>query len=65
MKISYDVYHPGERSAGINAFEDTVTIHIDSGDPGGEDDEFAEHMRQSLADWYDGAKVKIEGITKT
>lgn len=65
MKISYDIYHHGERSAGINAFEDTVIIQIDSGDPGGEDGEFAEFMRQSLADWFDGAKVKIEGITKT
>jgi hypothetical protein len=63
MKINYDIHHPGERSAGVNAFEDTVTIEIESGDPGGNNGEFAEHMRDSLKEWFDGAKVKIKEIT--
>jgi hypothetical protein len=62
MKITYDIYHPGERSAEINAFEDTVTIEVESGDPGGMDDEFAKHMRESLKEWFDGAKVSVNKI---
>ena len=30
---------------------------VDSGDPGGEPGEFAEALRQFLAEWFDGAGV--------
>ncbi|OPZ48255.1 MAG: hypothetical protein BWY95_00962 [Bacteroidetes bacterium ADurb.BinA104] len=56
----YSIDSPGESAAGIRSFTDEVMIIVDSGDPGGEEtgeDSFAEHMRQALTEWYDGAKV--------
>ena len=55
----YEIVHPGERAAGIDAFTDVVTITIESGEPGGEPGEFAQFMRDCLADWYDGARVTL------
>lgn len=55
----YDINEPGERGAGINPFSDTIKIIVDSGNPGGEDGEFAEFMREALAEWYDSASVHL------
>jgi len=57
MKIVFDIYMPGDFSAGIAGFSDMVSIEVDSGDPGGDAGEFKEHMKQALVEWYDGAKV--------
>lgn len=59
MSITYDVFFPGDKNAGLHAFGDTVTVTIASGDPGGEPDEFAEWMLQSLREWFDIAGVQI------
>jgi hypothetical protein len=54
------VYFPGEVAAGLYPFDDDVSVTLDSGNPGGEDGEFEEYMRQCLADWYD-TKVIYKG----
>lgn len=53
----YYIHQPPEYSAGMVGFDDEVSITVDSGDPGGEEGEFAEFMWQVLSDWYDGATV--------
>lgn len=57
LKITYDVYVPSELSAGLRGFSDTITVTVESGDPGGTKEEFIEHIRESLAEWYDGATI--------
>lgn len=59
MKIQFKIHQHHEPAAGIMFYGDTITIEIESGDPGGEKGEFAEHMREALAEWYD---VKVEII---
>ena len=56
MKIEFEIYHPGEMAAGIFPYEDKVTVTVEH-DPGGEKGEFEEYMRESLAEWFDGAHV--------
>lgn len=59
----YHIEHPGEYAAGIRAFTDTVTIAVDSGEPGGDEEgeySFHEFMLQALKEWYDGAHVREE-----
>jgi hypothetical protein len=58
MKKHFIVYHPGEAAAGIEPLNDTITVEVASGDPGGEPGEFEEAMVHSLSDWYD-ANCKI------
>ena len=60
MNIKYTIIHNGEPAAGFLPFSDMVTIFVKSGDPGGEDGEFRDYMKQCLAEWYDGAKVYLE-----
>jgi hypothetical protein len=55
--LKFHVYFPGELSAGLREYSETVVIYLESGDPGGEPREFQEYMRKALAEWYDGAKV--------
>ncbi len=43
-KITYDIDDPGDMSAGIWGFSDTITIMIDSRDPGCGEGEFEEFM---------------------
>jgi len=50
---------PGEMSAGIIGFNDTITVIVDSGDPGGEPGEFEEYIREMLNEWYDGGSVVL------
>lgn len=59
MELTFDVRHPGEPAAGFNGYTETVKVSVESGDPGGRDGEFAEHMQQALADWFCGAEVKL------
>ena len=57
-EFDFVVEHPGERGAGILPFSDSIIIQVASGDPGGDDGEFEEHMRNALKEWYDGAFVE-------
>jgi len=57
MKYNFEVSHPGEPGAGIIGFTDTVTIILESGIPGGDPGDFAGHLKATLVEWYDGAKV--------
>ena len=59
MTITYDVIHPSELGAGLRGYEEIVTVTVDSGDPGGSPNEFAEEMQKFLAEWFDGAAVGI------
>lgn len=56
--IIYEVSHPGERASGVSSYEDTVLVMVDSGDPGGEPNEFEMYMKACLAEWFDGARVE-------
>ena len=62
--VIFDIKHPGEIGAGIYSFTDTVTVNIESGNPGGEEGEFEEHIMDVLCDWYDGAYVSIRKVPK-
>lgn len=55
----FQVEHPGEPGAGIIGFTDTVTVTLDSGNPGGDEGEFEEDIRSYLAEWFDGAGVTL------
>ena len=59
MELTFDIYFPGEFAAGLNSYTETVKIAVESGDPGGEPGEFAEHVRKALAEWFDGARVAL------
>ena len=58
MKLVFDVDFCGEPAAGLYSYHETVTILVESGDPGGEEGEFAQFMRDTLAEWFDGAGVE-------
>jgi hypothetical protein len=59
LNIKYDIDHPGEESAGIISYSECVHVKVEN-DPGGEEGEFSEYMRECLAEWFDGARVDIE-----
>lgn len=52
-QFTFDITAPAELAAGRRGFEDRVTVIVDSGDPGGDGDEFAVYLRQSLGEWFD------------
>ena len=53
----FKIQHGGEIDAGIRAYSDRVIVWCESGDWGGDPGEFEEHMRQAIAEWFDGAGV--------
>lgn len=55
-ELKFDVYHPGEMEAGIWGYSDAVTVTVEN-DPGGEEGEFEQYMRECLAEWFNGANV--------
>ncbi|MGF6996875.1 hypothetical protein [Paraburkholderia sp. GAS32] len=57
MSLAFNVDMPSDMSAGRLGFTDAVTVTVASGDPGGEAGEFAQYMRDCLAEWFDGAGV--------
>lgn len=52
--FTFEIKENHDQDAGITFYGDTVSITVHSGDPGGDVADFVEHMRQALADWYDG-----------
>lgn len=59
MTITYRVHVPSDKAAGIQGVDDTITIFIASGDPGGQKGEFIEHMCKALSEWYEGGVVSV------
>lgn len=59
MTLQFEVNMPSELAAGLRGFTDTVTVTVESGDPTGEPGEFAQYMRDCLAEWFDGAGVQL------
>lgn len=55
----FDIEHKGEPAAEIIGYSDRVEITIESCDPGGEPGEFEQHMKEALAEWFDGAEINI------
>jgi hypothetical protein len=53
----YDVVMPSELAAGLHGYTETVTVILDSGDPGGTPGEFQLSLQQFLGEWFDGATV--------
>lgn len=60
MTLHFQITHPGELAAGIRSYTERVSITVESGNPGGDAGEFFAFMRDSLADWFDGARVAEE-----
>lgn len=52
--LTFDVCFVGEPAAGLMPYNYTITMH-----GGEENDGAAEHMRQALAEYYDGATVTL------
>lgn len=61
LTLRYRIYFSGELVASFYPFDDDVVITVGSGEPGGEPGEFAEHMRQCLAEWYETNQVELIG----
>lgn len=59
FKITFKIHPHHEPGVGIDFYGDTVTIEVESGDPGGDPGEFAERMKKALESWYD---FKVEEI---
>jgi len=75
LTLTFDVVHPGDvmqslrcgqvvKQAGLRAYNDTVTVTVDSGSPGGYwlnelPQEFIDHILQSFSQWFDGAAVGL------
>lgn len=57
MKLVFYIEVPPEEAAGMIGCNDTVTIQVESGNPGGEDGEFTEYMKDVLKEWYDTPRV--------
>ena len=57
LKHEYLVVFEGDRAAGLHPFTEIVSISVDSGDPGGQDNEFRDYMRDCISEWYDCASV--------
>lgn len=58
QKFGFEVTHPGEMSAGMDGYTESITVIVEN-DPGGDDGDFAQHMQDCLADWFSGARVTI------
>ena len=56
-KYTYEIESTGEPDAGYIPYRDTITVTVDSGDPGGEGNEFGDFMAGCLAEWYEGADI--------
>lgn len=54
MRLKFNIEHKGEIGAGIRSYTDTVIIDVESGDPGGDNEEFMNFMQSALAEWFDG-----------
>lgn len=59
--FEFEVVFPGEEAAGLRAFTETVKVAVGSGDLGGEDGAFQQHMQSALSEWFDGAGVGVVG----
>ena len=56
----FGIYCPVDVAAGLRSYGDTVTISIESGDPGGDPGEFETYIKEILSDWFDGARVWVK-----
>ena len=58
---TFEIDAPGDWGGGIPDCQDTVTITVASGDPGGdaESEEFIDHIIESLQLWYDTPSVVL------
>jgi len=61
LVLHYRIHIPPEPAAGLPGGDDEVTIIVESGNPGGEPGEFAEYMRQCLAEWCETDQVELIG----
>lgn len=59
-RIVFQVSFPGDSSAGMLPYSDTIRMEVESGNVSGEPGEFVELLRQTLSEWYDGATVEID-----
>lgn len=59
LKLTFDIDCPSEPEAGLYGYTETVTVEVESGNPGGLGDEFSEYMRDCLSDWFDYSNVSM------
>jgi len=60
----FEVKENHDPDAGITFYGDSVSVTIHSGNPGGEERDFVEHIRQALAEWYDAPVVAMDTENK-
>lgn len=56
-EYKFDIYFPGDMSAGLWSYSDVVAVTVDSGNPGGEEGEFEQWLVEFLGEWFDGATI--------
>lgn len=64
MRLTFQIYHPAEPSAGLLSYSDSISVIVHSGQmfgyyrrpPG----EFASFMQSCIARWYSGAFVTVK-----
>ena len=57
-KLIFEVSGINDPAAGVVTYGDTITVTVESGDPGGEKGEFEAEITGFLADWYDAVVVQ-------
>ena len=62
LRIKYSIDFPGDESAGMLPFCDDIEVIVESGNPGGENGEFEDFIRQALEQWYDGPWVELVSV---
>lgn len=52
-KYTFEINVPDDLAAGLRGFDDVVHVEVASGEPGGDEKEFAAYIKECLEDWYD------------
>ena len=63
--LKFFIEVPDDLAAGIVGYTEEIALRVESGNPGGEPGEFAGSIKQTLSEWYDGARVQFEEIEET
>jgi len=66
LRFDFRIEHPGERAAGTASYVENVRVEVEYGflDPT-DANELQDAIRQTLAEFYDGAKVTPSLVTQT
>src|SRR6185312_3116786 len=62
LKLEFVATFAGERDTGLMPYTEVITLTIESGDPGGEPNEFVGQFQDFLKEWFDGASVEPKAV---